>query len=91
MPAHLKLTPRRQKKLLQIIELGLSFAAACRAVDVTAQAVRKRAACDPTFAAQLRAARAIGAAERGDPSDWRVAAGVLETEWPDAWALPEAG
>ena len=90
MAAHPKLTKSREQRLLAILRLGEPLEAAARAVDVSTTAIRKRAARDPLFAEQLRAARAEF--DRPDPvllGDWRMVAAQLEAEYPDHWAAPD--
>lgn len=81
-----KLTAQRQDRLIAIVALGESLEAACRAVEVSATAVRKCAQRDLLFAARLRAARerARGAAVQ----DWEVAAQLLERGFGDHWSMP---
>jgi hypothetical protein len=57
VPAHPKLTGDRERRLLALLTLGEPLEAACRAVLVSATAVRQRARRDPAFAERVAAAR----------------------------------
>ena len=88
MAAHPKLTAQRQDRLIAIVGLGESLEAACRAVEVSATAVRKCAQREPLFGARLEAARARAADAGVD--DWEVAARLLEQLHPDRWSMPSS-
>lgn len=94
MPARPKLTRSRRQRLFAILALGESFEAAARAIGVSTNAIRERAAREPIFAAELQAARARvprdPLAAHVDPlaPDWMQAALMLESEYPERWGLP---
>jgi hypothetical protein len=69
--------------LLAILQPGEPLEAAYRAVQVSATAVRKRAAGDAVFAERLRAARDRCPRAHG----WQDAAAFLEAEHPEHWSL----
>ena len=73
MAARLKLTPRRQNRVVALMAPGASLAEAARACQLTRGALYKRAERDPNFAARLEAARARQAAPV-EAIDWRVIA-----------------
>ena len=88
MGAHPKLTAQRQDRLIAIVGLGESLEAACRAVEVSATAVRKCATREPLFAVRLQAARERGRGRGAAIQDWEVAAQVLEHGFPEHWSIP---
>lgn len=85
MPARAKLTRRRERRLIALLEAGESLAAACRAIDVSAEAVRRKAIRDPMFSARVAAARG-GRAPTRRPLDWLIARKQLEHQHPQRWA-----
>jgi hypothetical protein len=93
MAARPKLTASRETRLLALLAFGESFAASCRAINVSSTAVRKHAARHPLFAERLRDAREqrTSALDSIDALDWRSAARRLETEHPQRWSLRDDG
>ena len=94
MPAPAKFTPRRERRLLALIEGGATIAEASRAVEISRQALYDRTRADVFFAERLRAAResrAPALAGETELPDWREAAEQLEREYPERWALPDLG
>ncbi|HEX4187084.1 MAG TPA: hypothetical protein VHY83_04215 [Solirubrobacteraceae bacterium] len=94
MSAPLKLTSRRETRLLELVALGANVTEAARAVQLSRWTVSRHAQQDPVFAARLDAARelATSANSQTDPApddDWLAAAKFLESEHPDRWALPD--
>jgi hypothetical protein len=87
MAAQPKLTRGRETRLLGLLTFGESLEAACRAVQVSSTAVRKRADRDPIFAERLRVARA-GHPAPVELRDWRDIAAQLEREHPLRWGPP---
>jgi hypothetical protein len=88
--AHLKLTGRREQRLLALLSLGESLTAACRAIGVSTVTVNRHRRADPSFAELLRDARSRRASSTLEIElpDWRVVARQLEAEHPTRWALP---
>jgi hypothetical protein len=90
MPAHEKLTDGRVARLLAIIALGEPVAAAARAVGVSGEAVRQRAARDSALAGRLAAAQAAGGADPGRSgragADLRRSAPLGRAEWEELLA-----
>jgi DNA-binding CsgD family transcriptional regulator len=87
--APLQLTPRRERRLLKLVQAGVTVAEASRAVAISRQTVWRHARADAVFAVQLQAARAGSRWSAGQPlDDWREAALMLERTDPVRWALP---
>jgi hypothetical protein len=86
MPAH-AISRRRERRFLALIEAGATIAEACRAVEISRPTVYRRVRDDASFAYRLGLARAR---PPGPPvEDWRAAAAILESNFPERWALPE--
>ena len=83
MANRLKLTPRRQNRLVALMSGGASLAEAARACRLTRGAVYKCARRDPAFAARVRAARARDPAP--EVEGWEVIAARLAAEAPERW------
>jgi hypothetical protein len=79
-----KLTASRETRLLALLAFGEKLEPACRAINVSSTAVRKRAQRDLAFAERLAAARENRSLVE---ADWRAAARWLEVEHPEHWAL----
>jgi hypothetical protein len=93
MPAPAKFTRRRERRLLTLIEGGATIAEACRAVEISRQALYDRARDDVLFGERLRDAREqrTPALDSIDALDWREAARRLEADDPLRWALKGSG
>jgi hypothetical protein len=92
MPAPVKLTARRERRLLALIAAGATLAEASRATQISRQAVNRHARTDAIFADRLRRARDQVRPSRLDPAsahDWREIAAKLERQDPLRWALPD--
>ncbi len=87
MANRLKLTPRRQNRLVKLMAGGATLAEAARACRLSREAVYKHARTDSAFAARLAAARARGPAPV-PVADWRAIAEQLERAHPERWGLP---
>jgi hypothetical protein len=92
MPGPPKLTRSKTERLFAAISRGESLTAASRMIDISPQAIYKRAAADSVFAARLAAARRREALDPlGDlpaVDDWRQAAAWLEADG-GRWWLPD--
>jgi transposase len=88
MPAHAKLTARRERRLIELVESGARIAEASRAVEVSRMTVYRHTQTDPAFAARLRAAR-TGTPAPVELVDWREIAEQLERENPLEWGPPD--
>jgi hypothetical protein len=87
--AHAKFYGKRQTRLLALLTMGESLAAAARAVNVSCNTVNRHRRADPVFAEAVRAAREQRVPELVvEVPDWRVIAAQLEREHPERWALP---
>lgn len=68
------------------LEAGATIAEACRAVEISRPTVYRRVRGDAAFASPLDLARAH---RSGPPvGDWRAAAAILESNFPERWSLP---
>jgi hypothetical protein len=84
MAAHPKLAGDRERRLLALLTIGEPLEAACRAVLVSATAVRQRARRDPAFAQRVSAARERrpAAVTPIGVTDWREIAAQFDRENP---------
>ena len=89
MAARPKLVGDRERRLFAVLATGESLSAACRGVQISATAVRKRAARDWIFRERLEAARTRTDVE--SVMGWEDAARALEVIDPARWGpLPDA-
>jgi hypothetical protein len=93
VPAALKLTGRRERRLLDLVAAGATISEASRAVEVDRRTVHRHTRLDPAFALRLADARAyatLGTGTRGSVSrvvdDWEASAQVLDADFPEHWA-----
>lgn len=91
MPAPVKLTTRRERRLLTLIENGASVAEASRAIEVSRTSIYRRARADASFAMRLQLARGRGHRAAIAAGDWSASTKMAETDSPEHWALPELG
>jgi hypothetical protein len=90
MAAKPKLTYGRETRLFALLVLGESFEAACRAIDISSTAIRRRAARDSEFAERLQAARENRPADLSslEPPHWSEIAAQIEREHREDWVPP---
>ena len=81
--ARLRLTRRRERRLLTLIEAGATISEASRAVGISRMTVYRRTRADAAFANRLRLARVLVRVPGPPVDDWRALALILESNFPE--------